>query len=184
MNNRFFHILGTPRSGTAFLAWMFNLVHEGYCTHDLAADYYDWSNAHRELARRYRYVGASSTYVNGLGGIAPDAVVYVERRPEDFVPATAEALGLDLAAVAKEAPVWLEHNRRYASKYEALEVPFDELFKLDTLRAIWSHALGPSVQFPADKVGYMIDFNIQRNNPAEAFTISKERRTWALLPQV
>lgn len=170
-----FQVTGLPRSGTAFMATLLNLHPMCFAHHDLAAEREDWREHSESLERDHRYVGEVSTY-----GWLPKATrrdgpkVVIDRDPLAVVQSMNETLGKthDIGPY-RNTSVLL---RQWAQAYNALVVPFEHLFKVDILAAVWHRLFGEAGSFPLAKVQQIVTMNIQRQNPEQMLGDAEEAR--------
>ena len=65
---------------------------------------------------------------------------------------------------------------RWAEENQVMTIEENELFKLDTLRLIWSHCFQGERPFPEEKAARLLTMNIQRHEPEKVFSIENGTR--------
>jgi hypothetical protein len=175
MKGTIIQITGLPRFGSAFMSVIFSLRPDSIGLHEEATLDPDWMKTIDGLRRQYAWVADCCTY--GCFGKAtqPEGPkVYVFHDPTESATECQERFGYHVdPEMFKEV---LKIGHAWAIEQRALMVNRNDLFTLDSQRAIWKHCYGEDDSFPLEKVKRLLTLNIQRHKPETVFTIENGQR--------
>lgn len=161
-------VVGTPRSGTAFLSVMLSLCPNCIGYHELAASGPNWKFTIKQALQNWQYVADCTTY-----GFLPKAVVkdsiklYIPQDVEQSRLKCAEAFGYEPDAHNFHALDKMAKN--WAREWNPLTIPAEELFTFGNMLKIWKHCFQGHEPFPGQKVEQLLKQQIQRMNPEVVF---------------
>lgn len=163
-----FQITGYPRSGTAWLTTMFNLAPEVMAYHELAMRTEVWKAELCHIQDRGLIAGDIGTYQYFPKAVIHNSrKVFINRNPEVAQERVSLATGslLDLDMHLE----WKRMADNWIAEWHPEVIEYDNLFKLETLEALWYYCVGKrNVPFPDGKVEQLLKFNIQLHEPAKA----------------
>jgi hypothetical protein len=171
-----FQIVAMPRSGTAFLATLFNMADSTICFHEVVADGPDWKAQIDDACQRYRFVGDAGTY-----GFLPGAIeerarkVWIDRPIEASRQAFVRALGFE-PPEAEYLKLW-HSAQAWVDQQQPLVIPYAQVFKAETLEMIWNHCV-PGLRFPGRKAELLTRFNVQRQDKERFQPKNIDAETW------
>ena len=140
--------------------------------HECAADGPGWQDVISD-GRDGSITVDCSTYGFFEGAVVPDSQkVYSARNPVASAIAAARALEVP---VDHNATAYLQRQiEEWVKLYSPYTILFDELFKVETIEALWNHLdLGPC---PLSKVHQLCRMKIVRND-LEKFSVENVRKT-------
>lgn len=154
---------------------LFSLEADCIGLHEQAALDPCWQQSIEEYRTKYKYVADCSTYGFLAKAVSPDSIkVYVKK---DASASAAECSGRFGYPVAVESVRSLrEYADRWAEQNQVMTIEEDQLFKLDTLRSIWSYCFQKERPFPEEKAARLLTMNIQRHEPEKVFSIENGNR--------
>lgn len=161
-----FIISGFPRSGTAFLSQVCNLSDRILCLHEGIVEYDDPFDF---LSKRSEYyTGESSSFclfprydsVNGKR-------VLIERDAQSVSNSLSMHCKVDYDSCVAMINEMIELKERFKAKFDPLVVPYEDLFKVETLKNIWTF-LFPDLYFPELKVKNLTHIRCNRKSPSRA----------------
>jgi hypothetical protein len=175
MKGRLFQICGMPRFGSAFMSVLFSMDAECIGLHEQAALDPRWRQSIEEYRLKYRYVADCSTYGFLAKAAAPDSTkVYVKKDAAASAKECSERFGYPVNAESFQS--LRDYADRWAEENQVMTIEENELFKLDTLRLIWSHCFQGERPFPEEKAARLLTMNIQRHEPEKVFSIENGTR--------
>lgn len=159
------HILGMPRSGTAFVSAVLNLHPSCICFHEPAAAP-GWKRKMADAGCGVQYIGTADT----ISGMYPQFTlphsrcVYL-RRPFDESLKSIQRIHFMAGESLQKVS---EANEQWATDRNALIV--ENPFEAKALRAIWNHVFRETLQADqSQRLERFITLNIQRHAPKEAW---------------
>jgi len=156
-----FQICALPRSGTAFLATMFNL-HDGvYCDHELSAYDPNWRETRVTPIADIRFRGTCATSLEEWQCFSPSKLVTVLRCYEECADSYEKAFGIKVPYDKAEKDM-IHLMDLFANKEKKI-ILFSLLFKPYILKTIFEHCC-PSEVFQTKKVEQLLRMNVQRND--------------------
>ena len=163
-----FQIAALPRSGTAWISTVLNMVDGCIAFHELAATEKNWRGRIEHAAQYYSFVGDVTTY-----GFLPKAnwpgcpKVFIHRNYEESHAASEKAFGKKFSKLVYHRGE--EIGLDWARENGALVIPYSEMFRVGTVKLIIAKVM-PWVMFGStEKIEMACRMNIQRQGAAEAF---------------
>lgn len=170
-----FQITGIPRFGSAFVSVLMSMEPKCIGIHDQGAEDPNWIQSIQDLAIRWDYVADCSTY-----GFFPKATisgakkVYVKKSPVESAKSASGKFGYTVDENAVHS--LREIGDAWAVQHSALIIEENQLFRLESLRAIWNYCFQGNSVFPEEKALRLLTMNVQRHNPWEVFSIENSNR--------
>jgi hypothetical protein len=152
--SRTFLICAYPRSRTLWLSHFFNLPYVCLCTHEAteyaASSEEFWANAERICSRVERpiYGNSDSAQIFVLPALLAcnptTKVVWIDRPMPEVIAS------MSRAKLSMTPENWVRSLLAYRARYQDLFdsiIPYEDLTKVETIRALWTELLGPEVPF-------------------------------------
>lgn len=154
---------------------LFSLEPDCLGLHEQGATDPNWKQSIEEYRERYKYVADCSTYGFMAKAVAPDSIkVYVKKDAAASARECSERFGYPVNAESVQS--LRDYADRWAEENKAMTIEENQLFKLDTLRSIWSHCFQGERPFPEEKAARLLTMNIQRHEPEKVFSIENGNR--------
>lgn len=157
-------ITGLPRSGTAFMSVLMSMHPQCISYHELIAKSENFRSELVESQKKHKYVVDSSTV-----GYMENCVfegskkIFINRSASESLKSVKNAGFNDVNPYFYEEIV--KKIESWKSKYEILEVKYENLFNPETLKSVWVYAFGSDEYFVHEKVVNMCDMRIEIVNP-------------------
>lgn len=163
-----FQITGLPRSGTAWIASVLNMVEECVCFHELLATEPDWRGRIEKTRQTASFVGDVNTYGFLPKATWPNAAkVFIHRNYEESHAAAEKAFGRKFSKLGFHRGE--EIGLKWAEDNGALVIPFSDMFKAHTVRLIMAKVMPWVPSIHPMKLDLACRMNIQRQNCEEFF---------------
>lgn len=154
---------------------LFSLESDCIGLHEQAALDPCWKQSIEKYRAKYKYVADCSTYGFLAKAISPDSIkVYVKKDASESAIECSDRFGYPVAVESVRS--LREYADRWAQENQVKTIEENQLFKLDTLRSIWSHCFQGERTFPEEKAARLLTMNIQRHEPEKVFSIENGTR--------
>jgi hypothetical protein len=175
MKGKLFQICGLPRFGSAFMSVLFSLENDCLGVHEQGATDPNWKQSIEDYRTVHKFVADCSTYGYLPKAIVDDSTkVYVKKDAESSSKECSERFGYEVHLQSFQSI--REYADQWACSNDVMVIEDGELFKLDTLRRIWTHCFKDERPFPEEKATRLLTMNIQRHEPEKVFSIENGNR--------